>query len=458
MKGMVQSPMTVLTSAYSKPNPHVGAGIIVLAAATLVLSLGVYVFLVVDLIHFRRRMKRMVPWKKVAEADEPGKIADPLFKLRANTRVALAGTAILVKDTGVSGVVREATRGRGRGRGGASTRPTDVPPSPPPSPPSRQIRTVTYRDARKRAQDTLKDKGFKNRSAGGFGCPPEDTAEPSRTERILASPFAWYRPRPADQFQQRAQSVLFRVNGGSCLGMGYRLIVIGANVVIGAIAGCKPLLKAGSVGAQAQCVTVFTLQLLLAWICFCVAPDADRIFSMLGGAQFLAEGLSNLLLFVASLVHHAETKELLQTLAFDAGLVAVFVPILQLVEQRIITPLVSAIQNHGCSPRKIGGAIIVLIAAAPGAIMAAAAALGGGAAGGAAGKGLSVGASVSTTFSKLAVLFGRSAAAGDMAKAAKGKTPPAPKKASSNKKPSPILVKNASPTLMKGQTPGRIIV
>ena len=147
--------------------------------------------------------------------------------------------------------------------------------------------------------------------------------------------------------------------------------------------------------------------------------------------------------------------QLLQALAFNAGLTAVFVPILQLVEQRIVTPIVSSVQSHGCNPRKLAGAIVVLIAAAPGAVMAAAAAIcggGGGSSSGGGGAGLSIGASLSTIFAKLAVLFGRSAAAGDMAKA----TPAAKAKAGSpNEKAAP---KKSPVTVTRGQTPGRIVV
>ena len=150
--------------------------------------------------------------------------------------------------------------------------------------------------------------------------------------------------------------------------------------------------------------------------CYTVAPDADRFFSLLAGTQFLAEGLSNLLLFVASLVSTLEVKLVLQMIAFDMGLLAVGVPLMQMAEQRICTPLVGTIQKKGCNPRQIGGAIIVLIASLPGMITKLVAATCGGGGGG--GGGINVGGAFSEVCAKMAILFGRSAASGDMAKPA----------------------------------------
>ena len=55
--------------------------------------------------------------------------------------------------------------------------------------------------------------------------------------------------------------------------------MIGANVLIGILAGCKPLIVPGSTGATAQVVIVFSVQLSLAILCYTVAPDADRFVS-----------------------------------------------------------------------------------------------------------------------------------------------------------------------------------
>jgi len=237
--------------------------------------------------------------------------------------------------------------------------------------------------------------------------------EPARTERILARPFAWHREKPADQLLQRAGSVLFRVNGGSCLGVSFRLIVIGFNLLVGILAGLKPLIAAGSVASLAQCAAIFSMQIGLAILCFAIAPDADRFFSALAAAQFFAEGLSNLLLFLAGFVS-GEAKLQLQASAFNLGLLAVFVPLIQMFEQRILSPTVKTVQAKGCNPRALAGAFIVLVASLPAAILKLVSMCGGGGGGG---DNVNAGGAFATCCGKLGVLFGRSAASGDFAKA-----------------------------------------
>ena len=152
----------------------------------------------------------------------------------------------------------------------------------------------------------------------------------------------------------------------------------------------------------------------------------------LASHQFLAEGCSNLLLFIASFTT-GDNQTGLQMAAFNVGLLAVFVPIFQLVEQRILTPSIGVVQKKGCDPKVLIGALVVLIASMPGAIVKAIAAFGGGGGGG--GGGADVGGAFATCCGKLAVLFGRSAASGDFAaaKATPVKTSAADKKVSFEK-------------------------
>ena len=233
----------------------------------------------------------------------------PQFKLKASTSVAIGGAATLV---------REKTRLTRRPVPGATTREpicdspvcaplessstaesgtlaqaaaielavapavTSIGPQP----------SLTFKAAKVRVASKLGASGFNNRGQGAFGFPPEDMAEPARTERLLAAPFALRREKPADQLLQRAGSYLFRVNGGSCVGISYRLIVIGFNLLVGILAGLKPLITARTdsgdpdpTPALVQCAAIFSMQIGLAIMCFTVAPDADRFFSVLAGAQ-----------------------------------------------------------------------------------------------------------------------------------------------------------------------------
>lgn len=62
----------------------------------------------------------------------------------------------------------------------------------------------------------------------------DEAKEPARTERLLKHPFAFRHPDSLlDQFHARAGTCFFRVNAASKIGVGWRLIVVGATMTIG---------------------------------------------------------------------------------------------------------------------------------------------------------------------------------------------------------------------------------
>ena len=278
---------------------------------------------------------------------------------------------------------------------------------------------------------------FKDRSSGGFDMSgmADDMKEPARTERILSKPFfgllffgKWKHSTFVDAFHARAGVAFFRVNGSSRVGVGWRLGLIGATMTIGLLAGLKPAIEAGSAGGVIQALLVWSLQITLGILCFLFSPDADRVFSALAGTQFLAEGLSNCLLWIAGFLDTAG-KESLQSGAFGLGLAAVFVPIIQLLEQRAVTPTLKIIQTEGCNPRALAGALLVLVASLPGAIKKAVTMITGGGGGGGGGGGVDMG----SVGKGMAGLVGRSAASGDVG--GKKMKMPSMKKAKSTREP-----------------------
>lgn len=231
---------------------------------------------------------------------------------------------------------------------------------------------------------------LRDRKAGAFALPQADVAEPARTERLLARPFAMHRARAADDFQAIEGFTLFRVNGTTCIGRYYRLLVVLANAAFGILAGLAPLLPQGSTAALAQTSTVLMIQLGMAFVCFRFAPDADRIVSLFAGTQFLLEGASTGCLIAASVLSRgAEASQddaagtlgdvptpsndedsrplSLRHAAFWLGLVALSVPVLQLAEQRFVTPTLLVVRAKGMvqSPLALCAALYMLASSMP---------------------------------------------------------------------------------------------
>lgn len=236
-----------------------------------------------------------------------------------------------------------------------------------------------YAEAKAVAKELLTTTGgHRDRKSGAFAIPEEDTAEPMRTERILASPFVCCRRRAGDAFQAREGFLLFRVNGSNRVGLSYRVLVLFINVCFGILSGVAPLLGRGSPMALAQAAIVLSLQVLMAMLCGCFLPDADRIVSRIAATQFLAESVSTASLLGAMFVpttavadtaaaaadaaaRQAALKSFLMNFGFCASLMAMAMPMLQLIEQRLLTPAVLVIRNKTGDTMSLGAAAYLLI-------------------------------------------------------------------------------------------------
>ena len=116
---------------------------------------------------------------------------------------------------------------------------------------------------------------------------------------------------------------MFRINGDSRIALCYRPLVLIANMALGVLVGLQPLLGERSAAATMQAFLILALQLTMAWICFKVLPDADRIISRFAGTQFLCEAVGTLTLVVASLASEdAASSAELQVSGFFISLVA----------------------------------------------------------------------------------------------------------------------------------------
>lgn len=256
--------------------------------------------------------------------------------------------------------------------------------------------------ARLSAEERLAGRGHRDRRSGAWAVAEaeDDSKEPARTERILASAFALRRTKPVDAFHSREGFFMFRVNGGYGVGRWFRLVALTVNMLFGVLSGLQPLLGPGSWPAIAQTSLVLSLQLAMACLCFRFLPDADRIISRFAASQFLLEGLSTTVLLAASFGEGEEsvasdpgggvtmvtadasstnadvnatatsgadrmtdtvgrptalsatldTWLALRDSGFALALTAMLMPMLQMLEQRLVTPCVNLVCDRGCNP------------------------------------------------------------------------------------------------------------
>ena len=239
------------------------------------------------------------------------------------------------------------------------------------------------------ARKYLMERGYRDRKQGAFGgLPPADSAEPARTERLLQHPFALWRNRAGDSMQVREGFILFRVNGRHRITTYYRVILVAANVLFGALSGAGSALTGMPVSALVQVASVLSLQLVLAIFCCCLTPDADRVISSSSGTQYLMEGASTGLLFFADVASRLraeaearvqaninstqvetmiseEDERTIREIAFWIALLAVVVPMVQLLEQRMITPAVLAIRTKKLNTTSIIASLYMLATSLP---------------------------------------------------------------------------------------------
>jgi hypothetical protein len=262
------------------------------------------------------------------------------------------------------------------GAGGAAAGKLSPHPRKPPVCLSTSGRVKSFKQARTLTQQKFMEKGLPDRKSGAFGgAPAADTKEPARTERLLGRPFQFRKSVLGDSIEAKAGFLMFRVNGASAIGANYRLIVLCGNMTFGVLSGLSPLLPTGSGGAFVQGGIVMLLQFGMAFLCCRYLPDADRIISVFMGTQFLFEGLSTLMNVLAAATGDGPDPSdpsgayRLNPDFLVAGLwVAVFavaVPMLQLLEQRIVTPCVGIVRTGGCDRVALVAALYIFVTGLP---------------------------------------------------------------------------------------------
>jgi len=138
------------------------------------------------------------------------------------------------------------------------------------------------------------------------------------------------------------------------------------NVLIGVVSGLGPLLD--ETGAIVQAAIVMSLQLGMALICYWFRPDADKIFSIFAGTQFLVEACATACVLMDALDARSGVGGGVGTRAeasFYLAIAAIFIPMTQLVEHRLITPMLGGARKHNCDPVKIASVLWLLLVSLP---------------------------------------------------------------------------------------------
>ena len=378
--GLTRTSTTLLAS---QPLPRCQAGCLATGIVTLVM-LAVFLCLVIlDFVQFRKAFSSELYFERAKRATKLKEVTDPIMWLKGEATLACLGIRFMLPCGKQPAQIVQDSEQRTTHASLSSPKPASATPEAScrasdsarkmPRPSLRHAPSFSQQAekfiasrklARARAHDLVeKRSGFPNRPSGAFNVPSDGMMEPERTERLLAHPFALWRSVPGDAYHQRVSFTFFRVNGTTRIGLSFRILVLIANIFTGALGGLSPLMTTLEMSV-AQAAIILAVQLGMALVCFYFRPDADKIFSIFAGTQFLMEGLVTACSLWSALVA-PELRPDVHALGFTLSLVGVFVPMIQLVEQRLFTPLVGGIRVGGCRASVVLGIIAMIAISAP---------------------------------------------------------------------------------------------
>lgn len=180
------------------------------------------------------------------------------------------------------------------------------------------------------------------RAQGSWMKPPEDMAEPARTERLLARrSFDPFYEQSADCQQSMSLHLLDGTTGRYRIGVGFAWVGIVMQVMIGLLSGVGPYLSKGGGAAKFQVLAVGGVKLLWASLLACFCPCADLVMNAVTACVFLLEGTSVVMLCIAQWSDEisSELVDSLQIASFVLLLIPVFLPSMPAVYDSIITVL-----------------------------------------------------------------------------------------------------------------------
>jgi hypothetical protein len=182
-----------------------------------------------------------------------------------------------------------------------------------------------------------------DRNQGAWAMPAADAAEPARTERLLATPFALWRHHPADVVDQLGFHLWFRTHGASSLGVYWCWGTMLVQAVCAVLIGIGPYLHPSSSAAHVQVLSVAAIKLLWALFLLTHRVCNDHLVGRMVFTMFTFEGTATILTYVAAQsTTSAATAASAQSWALWLLLLPVFMPMTQFVYDGVVVSVIVA--------------------------------------------------------------------------------------------------------------------
>ena len=208
-----------------------------------------------------------------------------------------------------------------------------------------------------------------HRLHGGYEKAQGDAAEPERTERLLAAPFAHVPRRPGDAYEAasiwlfQARGDLSHANRSSFFAFQYLFTKLVIQLILASLLGVGSglRLQPRTVAASVQAILVGGTQVAYALFLLLLQPNADRLMNTVTALQFGVEAASTLMLYAGSFIDSKDAQAGIQIHAFYLSLVSVALPIAKMIYDSLLKPAVNLCRSRQkVDPRAVAYGLINL--------------------------------------------------------------------------------------------------
>jgi len=204
-----------------------------------------------------------------------------------------------------------------------------------------------------------------DRNRGEFVRKWENLREPERTERLLRNPIRFYRRCASDALDCLKLVMMNRASGFGIYGILYDYWMLMVQLIVAGLTGIGPVLEPGTWSADAQVISIFTVQLGTMAFLWGRGPSVDRIDNLIMGCQYAFEGSQTLLIYLGMQPRFEDGQSNMQMAAFFIALGGMALPIVEKGYDAIIVQLSKIFRKDEFSWAACGFAMIGLILTIP---------------------------------------------------------------------------------------------